>query len=175
MNSKLPFKSLFITGILIFAGSLSVCKAQTIHGAVTDAKTGKPLAGANILQLQTQNGSATDKNGHFSLTLIQNKSSKIRVSFIGYNTEIINTIHANGPLKIALTPEVFQSNAIFVQAVRAGKSAPVASQTLKRAQIKKNNMGQSLPYLLRNMASVTTTSDAGAGIGYIRILGRRCG
>ncbi len=167
MYSTSILKSFLLTALLSFAGFISICMAQkTIHGAVIDAQTGTPLAGANIIQLNTQNGVSSDKNGHFSLTLTKSKPPKIKISYIGYATQIINTANTKKALNIKLSPQAFQSNAIFVQALRAGKSAPIASQTLKRAEIKKKNMGQSFTRLLTNLPSVTTTSDAGAGIGY---------
>ena len=162
-------KSFFLAAFLSLGGFFSTCSAQTIHGTITDAQTGKPLAGANIIQINTHNGVSSDKNGHFLLKLNGNKSPKIKISYVGYATQVINTAHRNEPLNIHLKPQTFMSNKIFVQAVRAGASAPMASETLKKAQIKTKNMGQALPYMLRNMTSVTTTSDAGAGIGYTGI------
>jgi iron complex outermembrane receptor protein len=153
--------------ILSLAGCISTCLAQqTVHGTITDAQTGDPLPGANIIQVHTQNGTASDKEGHFLLKLTTNGSSKIKISYIGYKEKIVNVTRQKGVLAIKLNPKVLQSNAIFVQGVRAGKSAPIASQTMEHAKVEKKNMGQSFTYLLSNLPSVTTTSDAGAGIGY---------
>src|SRR5699024_1100573 len=65
-----------------------------------------------------------------------------------------------------LSPKILTTNTIFVQGVRAGEAVPIASRTISRAEIKDKNLGQSLPYLLSHLPSVTTTSDAGTGIGY---------
>lgn len=64
-------------------------------------------------------------------------------------------------------------NTVTITATRAGSNSPTVYQTLNKEEINKNNLGQDLPYLLDNTASVVTTSDAGAGVGYtgIRIRG----
>src|SRR5699024_10557437 len=46
------------------------------------------------------------------------------------------------------------------------KTTPMAFETVTRAEIKENNFGQDLPYLLSTTPSVIVSSDAGAGIGY---------
>ena len=58
---------------------------------------------------------------------------------------------------------------VQVTSTRATKKTPVAYQDLNQQQIKEVNFGQDVPYLLSLTPSVTTTSDAGNGIGYTTI------
>ncbi|HMU10222.1 MAG TPA: TonB-dependent receptor plug domain-containing protein [Ferruginibacter sp.] len=62
---------------------------------------------------------------------------------------------------------------VEIQAVRAGDKAPFAKTDLTRKEIEKINLGQDLPFLLNQTASVVVNSDAGNGVGYtgIRIRG----
>ena len=62
---------------------------------------------------------------------------------------------------------------IEVTAIRAGDKAPFTKTNLIRKDITKNNLGPDLPFLLNQVPSVVTNSDAGNGIGYtgIRIRG----
>ncbi len=62
---------------------------------------------------------------------------------------------------------------VEITAVRAAEKNPFAKTTLTKEEIKKNNIGQDLPFLLNKTASVIVNSDAGTGIGYtgIRIRG----
>lgn len=55
---------------------------------------------------------------------------------------------------------------VQVVSTRATAKTPVAFTTLTKEQIKKQNYGQDIPYLLSMTPSAITTSDAGAGIGY---------
>ena len=58
---------------------------------------------------------------------------------------------------------------VQVTSTRATKTTPVAFKTLNQQQIKQVNFGQDIPHILSLTPSVTTTSDAGNGIGYTSI------
>lgn len=62
---------------------------------------------------------------------------------------------------------------VQVRSTRASKNTPIAFTDMNREQIQQLNYGQDVPYLLSLTPSVTTTSDAGNGIGYttLRIRG----
>lgn len=148
-------------------------QAQSVRGTVYDADTGEALAGANVVQTGTQNGVSTNAEGQFSITLRERGNRQLRVTYVGYSTNVITIDDADQPLEIMLEPRVYKTNELFVEALRVDDSVPVASETLERAEIERRNLGQDIPYLLSSLPSVTTTSDAGAGIGYtgIRIRG----
>lgn len=58
---------------------------------------------------------------------------------------------------------------VQVTSTRATKKTPMAFTTLGKDKIKQVNFGQDIPYILSLTPSVTTTSDAGNGIGYTSI------
>ncbi|MBA2745066.1 MAG: TonB-dependent receptor plug domain-containing protein [Flavisolibacter sp.] len=62
---------------------------------------------------------------------------------------------------------------VEVRATRASATAPFAKTNLDKETIKKQNLGQDLPFLLNQTPSVVVNSDAGTGFGYtgIRIRG----
>lgn len=62
---------------------------------------------------------------------------------------------------------------VEVRAVRASSSAPFAKTNISKSDIRKQNLGQDLPFLLNQTPSVVANSDAGNGVGYtgIRIRG----
>ena len=55
---------------------------------------------------------------------------------------------------------------VQVVSTRATAKTPVAFTNIGKAELKKVNFGQDIPYLLSMTPSTLTTSDAGAGIGY---------
>lgn len=55
---------------------------------------------------------------------------------------------------------------VEVISTRATVTTPVAFTNLSKEQLRKQNFGQDLPYLLSMTPSAITTSDAGAGVGY---------
>lgn len=61
---------------------------KQITGKIVDAN-GEPIIGANIIEVGTTNGTVTDVDGKFSLSVENNAT--IQVSFIGYLSQSINT------------------------------------------------------------------------------------
>jgi iron complex outermembrane receptor protein len=62
---------------------------------------------------------------------------------------------------------------IQISATLAGDKMPMTFTNLKREQIRRQDFGQDIPFLLQSTPSVVETSDAGTGIGYtgLRIRG----
>lgn len=58
---------------------------------------------------------------------------------------------------------------VQVTSTRASEKTPMAFKNISQQQIRAVNFGQDIPYLLSLTPSVTTTSDAGNGIGYTSI------
>ncbi len=82
----------------------------------------------------------------------------------------------NAPNSVQQSDSTLQSidlQQVTITATMASDKTPVTFINLKREQIRKNDFGQDIPYLLKNTPSVVETSDAGAGVGYtgIRIRG----
>jgi TonB-dependent SusC/RagA subfamily outer membrane receptor len=66
--------------------SLAVFAQKRVTGTITDVN-GEPVIGANVVEKGTTNGSITDQDGNFSLTVPDN--ALLQVSFIGYVTKDI--------------------------------------------------------------------------------------
>ncbi|MCB0699616.1 MAG: TonB-dependent receptor [Chitinophagales bacterium] len=62
---------------------------------------------------------------------------------------------------------------VEIRSLRASDNAPFAVTELNEKDIKKQNLGQDLPYLLQYTPSAVVTSDAGTGVGYtgVRVRG----
>ncbi len=85
------FIPLFMSSFSLAAGfSTTVVQQQkkTITGTVVDA-AGIPIIGANIVEAGTTNGTVTDVDGNFSLSIGDNAT--IKVSYIGYLEQTIST------------------------------------------------------------------------------------
>ncbi|MGI6048512.1 MAG: SusC/RagA family TonB-linked outer membrane protein [Petrimonas sp.] len=61
---------------------------KQITGTVVD-ETGLPIIGANVLEIGTTNGTVTDLDGNFNLSVANN--AVIRITYIGYDDLDINT------------------------------------------------------------------------------------
>ncbi len=84
MKSGFFSKLALILGGLLLAGSLYAQKIA-VTGKVTDASDGSPLPGVNIVEKGTTNGTVTDANGNYSLSVKQGVT--LAFSFVGYLTQ----------------------------------------------------------------------------------------
>ncbi|MDO7172444.1 SusC/RagA family TonB-linked outer membrane protein [Mariniflexile sp. AS56] len=76
---------------------------KTITGKVTDG-TGQPLAGANILEKGASNGSLTDFDGNFSIS-VANQNSILKISYVGFlNQEI--SVQGKNTINITLKEDL---------------------------------------------------------------------
>jgi len=67
------------------------------------------------------------------------------------------------------TLRTYELQNVQVVSTRAGEKTPMAFTNLNRSEIKSMNHGKDIPWLLNFTPSVTTSSDAGLGIGYTGI------
>jgi iron complex outermembrane recepter protein len=89
--------------LLMFLG-MSITKAQyLVKGTVTDSKD-VPLEFANVNEKQTTNGTVTDVNGNFQLS-VSSSDATVEVSFIGYETQLI-AIKGQNQIIIKLAPGI---------------------------------------------------------------------
>lgn len=79
---------------------LQIVPQETITGIVTDADTGDPMPGVNILVLGTTVGATTNLNGYYSLE-VKSLQDTLGFSFIGYTTQIV-PINGRKNIDIAL-------------------------------------------------------------------------
>ncbi|MGV3600443.1 MAG: SusC/RagA family TonB-linked outer membrane protein, partial [Dyadobacter fermentans] len=60
----------------------------TVTGHVTDNVTSEPLIGATVMEVGNTNGTVTDANGKYDLT-VTSENASIQVSFIGYQPQTV--------------------------------------------------------------------------------------
>ncbi len=85
--------------MLIAVVLCNVMVAQTVSGTITDAETGEPLIGANILVVGSSTGTVTDFDGTYSLNLPAD-AKQLEISYTGYSAQVIDI---NGRSAIDIT------------------------------------------------------------------------
>lgn len=73
---------------LLYISSSSEYQQKKIIGTVSDANTGEPLSGVNILVKGTLQGVISDANGKFSI-VVDSESAILTFSYVGYVSEEI--------------------------------------------------------------------------------------
>jgi TonB-linked SusC/RagA family outer membrane protein len=69
-------------------------KAQTgvIEGQVTDAQSGDPLPGVNVVIVGSQQGAATDGEGLYQISGVEAGLYDLRASFVGYSDQVVEDV-----------------------------------------------------------------------------------
>ncbi len=162
-----------VTFLLVVFTTLTT-SAQTfiLSGKVVDENQ-EPLVGATVAVRNQTKGTSTDFNGKFKLNLTKGTHT-IEVSYVGFKStsqevELTN----NQQITFQLISNETVLDEVLVSAVRVKADAPVTHSNLSKQEIEKRNLGQDIPVLLNYLPSVTSSSDAGAGVGYtyIRVRG----
>ncbi|MCL6523847.1 MAG: TonB-dependent receptor [Thermoflavifilum sp.] len=149
-----------------------------ITGRVIDTAQ-HPLAGATIRMFTSSNhqflqGTISQADGTFQLHISKPGSYIVQVSSVGYDTyQRTLQINAHQQLQVVLRTANLLVSPLEIVATRAASNAPFTKDNISGQALNRNNLGEDMPYLLGLQPSVTTTSDAGTGIGYtgIRIRG----
>ncbi len=177
--SKTTFLFIMKTPLFFLIGfmlSAQLFAQSEITGQVTD-ENGEPLAGASVILIENNKGTATNENGVYLFEGLNSGEYHLRVSFVGYESETRKTKipegFERGILHIQMLSKIVGLNDVVVSATRAGSKAPFSYSNIQKEELERNNLGQDVPFLLRWTPSAVVNSDAGAGIGYtgIRIRG----
>jgi len=92
--------------------SMSALASKTVTGRVVSASDNEPLIGASVQAIGSNQGTGTDVNGEFSLTVNDNVK-QLRVSYVGYQEQIV-AVASN--LTIALVEEDLTLDEVMVVA-----------------------------------------------------------
>lgn len=110
------------SGISVSNGSLSsssVAKVTTT-GQVVDAK-GEPLIGVSILEVGTTNGTITDIDGNFTLSV--NKGATLEISYIGYKTQTLPVRAKLGQIVMKEDTEVLDEVVVTALGIKRSQKA----------------------------------------------------
>ena len=152
--------------ILTFSLALtsSLIAQITVSGTVTDASTGKALAGANVVVEGTNKGSAADANGEFTIGNVSNGST-LTASMIGYKDM---SMDVSRTVNFSLEPSMIEMSGLEVLASRADERTPVAFTNISKAEMEVRLGSQEIPMALNTTPSVYATQQGG-GAGDARI------
>jgi hypothetical protein len=113
---------------ILFVAARSQTITQILKGTVTDRETRSPLAGANIVEMNSTpvNGSVTDSNGKFRLSAGIGRIT-IKITYLGYEDLIISDILiASGKeidINIVLREKVIQTADVMVRSSEGSRKS----------------------------------------------------
>ncbi|MEQ8424426.1 MAG: TonB-dependent receptor, partial [Cyclobacteriaceae bacterium] len=139
----------------------------TISGIIQSKTSGQRLSGATIQSGKGNYFSVSNDKGEFKINNVKAGDYELVIRFLGYREERLGLIiDQDKSLSISMEEDTQLTDEVIVTATRATEKSPTTFTNLNQAQIKKQNFGQDLPFVLNFTPSLVTTSDAGAGVGY---------
>jgi hypothetical protein len=88
-------RKLFVVLVLTVLMPAVLFAAGKIRGKVTDAGTGEPLVGANVVVVGTSMGAATNVSGEYIILNVPTGTYTLRTSYVGYQTITLSNIRVN--------------------------------------------------------------------------------
>ena len=135
----------------------------TISGTLSDAETGDALVGATIVESGTTNGTVTDIDGNYQLS-VSNENATIDFSYIGYETQSI-PLNGRSQLDVELALDISQLEEVVVVGYGTQKQKDLTSaiSTVKAEEIVKSPSGQTMQALQGKVAGLQIVSAGSPG------------
>ncbi|MGP1537870.1 SusC/RagA family TonB-linked outer membrane protein [Bacteroides heparinolyticus] len=142
--------------------SYSTQQAKKITGKVVD-NTGEPVVGANVVVKGTSNGTITDVNGNFTLSV--SPKSSLNISFIGYKTRTV-TVGNQSQLTIVLEEDANMLGEVEITAEfgmkRVARAVGSSVQNVKAADIIESGRDNFISALQGRVSGMNVSSSGGA-------------
>lgn len=155
----------------MFLSISMVAQKVPVSGTVSD-QTG-PVIGASVIEKGTTNGTMTDNDGHFTLTV--SKGAVIEISSIGYKTQEI-TVGAQTNFTVTMSEDNEFLDEVVVVGYGSMKKSDLAgaSVSMKESDLKGSiisSLDQSLQGRAAGVTAVTTSGAPGSSSS-IRVRGQ---
>ncbi|MEN9612237.1 MAG: hypothetical protein RLZZ628_3051, partial [Bacteroidota bacterium] len=153
---------------LLFCAQLAFAQ-RNITGTVTSETNGEPLIGASVVVTGTTNGTVSDVDGKFALS-VPNDAKSVTVSFIGYTEkEVPLTSENNLNIKLA-EGKTLQSVVVVGYTTQRKVDLTGAISVVELAPIKNNTSGNTMQALQGRVAGLYIEKDGSPNGNTSRIL-----
>lgn len=104
LDSFKHWKVAILSVLMFFCMTAAYAQSGSVKGKVLD-ELGEPIIGANIVEKGTTNGTITDMDGNYTLSVNDMKKAILQFSFIGYNT-MEEGVKGRKSVEVKLAPSV---------------------------------------------------------------------
>lgn len=169
-NSLVRFSTFLV---FLFVGITSFAQQFQVKGIILSKTDNQPIIGATVVEKGTNNGTITDIDGNFSLSLSSSKA-QVQVSYIGY---IPQTLSASSTLKVILAEDTQNLEEVIVVGYQTQRKVDLTG-AVSVVDMKKP-VSESNPNILNSLqgkvAGVQISTDAAPGGGGTKIRVRGMG
>jgi TonB-linked SusC/RagA family outer membrane protein len=158
MLLKLTALRLWLT-MLLFVFSAVAFAQKRVTGTVTDAN-GKPVSGASVVVRGTSNGTTTDEQGRFTIT-VPNDQARLSVSYVGLDAKEV-AVGTSGTVAVSLTSTGSTLNEVVVTGYSTQARKDITgSVTVVRAEDLKSVPAANAEQQLQGRAAGVTVTTSG--------------
>lgn len=151
---------LLLTAVLITA-ACAMAQSKVVSGTVVSAADDEPLAGATVMPIGGGQGTSTDIDGNFSLT-VPDKVNELNVSYVGFNTRKVAVSSGKMTIKLESSENIIDEVMVVAYGT-AKKSAFTGSATvISNDAIEKTQVTNVLDALSGKVAGLQLSNASGA-------------
>ena len=167
-NNLLSFRAVLMAFLLMIG--MNAFAQVAVRGTVTDVANGEPIIGASVLEIGTTNGTITDFDGNFTLTV--KPGAKLSISYMGYKTQELDAA-ASMTVRMGEDTELLDEVVVVGYGVVKKNDATGSVTAIKPDDMNKGLTTNAQDMLQGKVAGVNVTSSDGTpgGAATIRIRG----
>jgi len=153
---------LFAIILMLISSTTIMAQAVTIQGKLTDDETGEPLIGATVLEKGTSNGTVTDYDGNYKLS-VSSKDVTLVFSYVGYKQQE-TALNGRSVIDAALGLDLEELDEIVVIGYGTVRKSDLTGSvsTVKSEDLLKIPASNPMQALQGKAAGIQVTSTSGA-------------
>ncbi len=161
MKLKFDFLTKCLLLLFVAMGMSSLAMAQrTIKGTATDAQTGDPLIGANILVIGTSAGTITDIDGTYELQVPEG-ATQIEFTYTGYASQRV-TLGASNVYDVAMSAGALLDEVVVVgYGTQKSKEVTSAVSSVKAEDFNQGQVNDPLQLVQGKVAGLQMSQPGG--------------
>ncbi len=156
-------KHFILTMMASAAATMVLAQSRTVSGVITDAQ-GNPMPGVAVIVPGTTNGTVTDIDGRYSLSV--EGTPFLQATFIGFAPTLIDL--SNGQTDIVMAEQEREMDEVVVVAYGTstkgsytGSAAQIGSESLERRQV--SNVTNALSGTMAGVQTLSSNGQPGSG------------
>ncbi len=159
MTKLYLFVRRYLTVLLVF-GTLVSFAQQSVSGKVTAADDGSGIPGVNILEKGTSNGTVTDSDGNFRISVGSNAT--LVFSFVGYASQEVS-VGSQSTLNVSLQSDVTALSEVIVTGYGTQEKKEITSSVvaLSEKEFNKGNINDPTQLLAGKVAGLSVYNRGG--------------
>ncbi|MEO1051090.1 MAG: SusC/RagA family TonB-linked outer membrane protein [Bacteroidota bacterium] len=151
MKLKRYYKFMCLTVLMLLTLSFQVLAQEfTVSGRITDEVSGDPLPGVNVVIKGTTNGTISDADGNFKLT-VSSSPATLTFSFIGYKGKEVDITSSSTNIEVTMSEDITNLEEVVVTGLASS--------------IKRSNLANAVETIsAEELLGTTTPQTLGGGL-----------